>query len=234
MWRHLASNALTLLIVATFLLGGVILWGQREYGAAGPLEEQICLRVERGSTVSRVSRALEADGAIRSGMLLRLGMEYTDLTDRLKAGSYLVPAQSSAKEIADIITRGGASTCGTEIVYRIGVTRLSNLVRALDPASNAYVEKAKFDPASEAPPPEYLAVRERADTRYRIAIAEGVTSWQIVEGLKQISLLQGAISAFMPDSAKPKPPASSGGDDELAEMKAQMAAMQKKLDELSK
>ncbi|WP_298675094.1 endolytic transglycosylase MltG [uncultured Lentibacter sp.] len=195
MWRHLASNALTLLIVATFLLGGVILWGQREYGAAGPLEEQICLRVERGSTVSRVSRALEADGAIRSGMLLRLGMEYTDLTDRLKAGSYLVPAQSSAKEIADIITRGGASTCGTEIVYRIGVTRLSNLVRALDPASNAYVEKAKFDPASEAPPPEYLAVRERADTRYRIAIAEGVTSWQIVEGLKQISLLQGAISA---------------------------------------
>ncbi len=49
-----------------------------------------------------------------------------------------------------------------------------------------------------------------------------------------MAMLQGAISAFMPDSAKPKPPASSGGDDELAEMKAQMAAMQKKLDELSK
>ena len=45
MWRHIASNALTMLIVAIFLLGGLILWGQTEYSAEGPLEEQICLRV---------------------------------------------------------------------------------------------------------------------------------------------------------------------------------------------
>ena len=194
MWRHIASNALTMLIVAIFLLGGLILWGQTEYSAEGPLEEQICLRVERGSNVSRVSKTLEDQGAITSGMLLRVGMDYADLTGDLKAGSYLVPAKSTMKDIADIITRGGASTCGTEIVYRIGVTQLSNLVRELDPATSTYIEKAKFDPAAEEAPAEYLDVRDRADTRFRIAVAEGVTSWQIVEGLKRISLLEGDIS----------------------------------------
>ena len=194
MWRHIASNALTMLIVAIFLLGGLILWGQTEYSAEGPLEEQICLRVERGSNLSRVSKTLEDQGAITSGMLLRVGMDYADLTGDLKAGSYLVPAKSTMKDIADIITRGGASTCGTEIVYRIGVTQLSNLVRELDPATSTYIEKAKFDPAAEEAPAEYLDVRDRADTRFRIAVAEGVTSWQIVEGLKRISLLEGDIS----------------------------------------
>lgn len=193
MWRHIASNALTMLIVGVFLLGGVIIWGQSAYQAEGPLEERICLRVERGSNVSRVSRSLEEDGAISSGLLMRVGMDYAGQTSQLKAGSYLVPEGASMAEIAEIITRGGASTCGTEVVYRIGVTRLSNIVRELDPATGRFEEKAEFDPTNEEPPAEYTAVRDQADTRYRIALAEGATSWQVVEGLKQISLLEGEI-----------------------------------------
>jgi len=226
MWRHIASNALTLLIVLTFLVGGVILWGQSEYAAEGPLDEQICLRVERGSNMSRVSESLEKQGAISSGMLLRVGMDYAGLASKLKAGSYLVPAKSSPKEIADIITRGGASTCGTEIVYRIGVTQLSNLVRELDPATSTYVEKAKFDPASEEAPAEYVAVRDRADTRFRIAIAEGVTSWQIVEGLKRISMLEGEIAAVPAEgSLAPQSYEVSKGDKREA-LLAEMASRQ--------
>ncbi len=193
MWRHIASNALTMLIVGVFLLGGVIIWGQSAYQAEGPLEERICLRVERGSNVSRVSRSLEEDGAISSGLLMRVGMDYAGQTSQLKAGSYLVPEGASMAEIAEIITRGGASTCGTEVVYRIGVTRLSNIVRELDPATGRFEEKAEFDPTNEEPPAEYTAVRDQADTRYSIALAEGATSWQVVEGLKQISLLEGEI-----------------------------------------
>ena len=67
MWRHIASNAITLLIVIVFLLGGVILWGQSQYRAEGPLESAICLQVERGSNMSRVSQSLESKGAITNG-----------------------------------------------------------------------------------------------------------------------------------------------------------------------
>ena len=226
MWRHIASNALTMLIVAIFLLGGLILWGQTEYSAEGPLEEQICLRVERGSNVSRVSKTLEDQGAITSGMLLRVGMDYADLTGDLKAGSYLVPAKSTMKDIADIITRGGASTCGTEIVYRIGVTQLSNLVRELDPATSTHIEKAKFDPAAEEAPAEYLDVRDRADTRFRIAVAEGVTSWQIVEGLKRISLLEGDISEVPAEGSLAPQSYEVKKGDKREELLAEMAERQ--------
>ena len=49
MWRHIASNAVTFLIVALFLLGGVVLWGRAEYSAQGPLSQAICLQVKPGS-----------------------------------------------------------------------------------------------------------------------------------------------------------------------------------------
>ena len=194
MWRHIASNAITLLLVIIFLAGGVILWGREQYSAKGPLASQICLKVDRGSTMTRVSRELETEGAVRSGTIFRLGAEYTDKTDRLKAGSYLLPEGASMADITDIITKGGASTCGTEVVYRIGVTASSVQARELDAASGTYVETAEFVPGSDAPD-SFTKARSDAGTRFRIAIAEGVTSWQIVEGLKAVDVLDGAAPA---------------------------------------
>ena len=58
MWRHIASNALTFLVVAAFLVAGVIVWGQQQFRAEGPLDQAICLRVESGSNMTRVSEDL--------------------------------------------------------------------------------------------------------------------------------------------------------------------------------
>ncbi len=201
MWRHIASNALTFLVVLVFLVGGVILWGQSEYSAQGPLEEPICLRVERGSNMRAVSRELENEGAITNGTIFRVGADYTNKNSLLKAGSWLVPEGASMAEITDIVTRGGASTCGTEVVYRIGVTDSEIEVRELDPATSRYVEKAAFTPGVEDIPEAYETVRDQMDTRYRIAVAEGVTSWQIVEGLKAVDVLEGEVDEAPPEGS---------------------------------
>jgi len=201
MWRHIASNALTFLVVLVFLVGGVILWGQSEYSAQGPLEEPICLRVERGSNMRAVSRELENEGAITNGTIFRVGADYTNKNSLLKAGSWLVPEGASMAEITDIVTRGGASTCGTEVVYRIGVTDSEIEVRELDPATSRYVEKAAFTPGVEDIPEAYETVRDQMDTRYRIAVAEGVTSWQIVEGLKAVDVLEGEVDETPPEGS---------------------------------
>lgn len=195
MWRHIASNAVTFLIVALFLLGGMILWGQGQYRNAGPLDQAICLKVERGSNMGTVSRDLDAEGAVSSAAIFRIGADYEDKTGSLKAGSFLVPENASMEEIVSIITRGGASTCGTEVVYRIGVTRATVQVRQLDPATNRFVEKASFNPAEEEAPQIYTQLRSESDTRYRIALAEGVTSWQVIEELKSVDLLEGDLDA---------------------------------------
>ncbi len=195
MWRHIASNLLTLLVVMVFLLGGIILWGQSQYTATGPLKDAICLRVPPGTTMRGVSRDLESEGAVTSGTIFRVGADYAGREDDLKAGSWLIPEGASMAEITDLVTRGGASTCGTEVVWRIGVTDTETLVRVLDPATAEFVERARFDPAQEEALPEiYVTMRDRADTRYRIAFAEGITSWQAVEGLKAVDVLTGEVT----------------------------------------
>jgi UPF0755 protein len=144
--------------------------------------------------MTRVSEDLEGRGAVSNAMLYRVGTDYIGKTGDLKAGSFLVPAHASMEEIADIVTRGGASTCGTEIVYRIGVTRQSVLVRELDPQTQKFVEIASYNPVEGEVPAEFTRVRAEPDTRYRISIAEGVTSWQGVEGLKSVDLLSGEVA----------------------------------------
>ncbi len=199
MWRSLASNMLTFLVVGLFLLVGVVIWGQSQYTAQGPLEDAICLRVERGSNMGAVSRELEAQGAVRDGLIFRLGADYTEKSQQLKAGSFLIQPGASMEEIVDQVTRGGASTCGTEIVYRVGVTQTEARVRELNPSTNEFVELVAFDPTAEDAPDVFAEKRAQPDTRYRIALAEGVTSWQVVQALKAMDMLTGEVAEVPPE-----------------------------------
>ncbi|SMX42110.1 endolytic transglycosylase MltG [Actibacterium lipolyticum] len=205
MWRNLASNALTLFIALLLLAGGMVIWGKGEFTNPGPLEQAICLRVESGSNMRRVSNELADQGAISSPGIFRAGADYTDKASQLKAGSYLVEPGASMESIIDTITRSGRSTCGTEVNFRIGVLSAKLQVRELDPATNRYVEVVAFEPGVEEVPAEYTAVTSESDTRYRVTLAEGVTSWQVVEELKEAEFLTGSVEvpaegALAPDS----------------------------------
>lgn len=98
-------------------------------------------------------------------------------------------------EIVEIVTRGGASTCGSEIVYRIGVLRAQVQVRELDPVSERFVVRAEFNPGEGDFPAAYTRLRDEPGTRYRIALAEGATSWQIVDALRKAEFLTGEVAA---------------------------------------
>ena len=198
MWRNLASTALSMMVLLLVVAGGLIAWGKSQYEEQGPLAQAICLRVESGSNFSTVSEALAADGAISSPAIFRLGAEYSGKTSDLKAGSFLVPEGASMAEITDIVTRGGASSCGTEIVYRIGITDSEIQLRELDPTTQRFVTRAEFAPDAESIPADYLRLRDAAGTRFRVSIAEGATNWQIVDALGQADFLAGGVSN-MPD-----------------------------------
>ncbi|MEX0312231.1 MAG: endolytic transglycosylase MltG, partial [Tateyamaria sp.] len=193
---------------------------------AGPLTQAICVQVDRGSNFRRVSRDLEAQGAVTSGQIFRIGADYAGKTDALKAGSFLVEPGASMEEIVDVVTRGGASTCGTEVVYRIGVNRLSAQVRELDPTTNRFVERAEFQPGEEDTPAIYTEVRAAQDTRYRIALAEGVTSWQVVDALRSMDVLAGDVEEIPPEGALAPDSYEVRDGDNRANVLAQMADQQ--------
>jgi len=229
MWRNLASNLFTLLIVALVVVAGLLAWAQREYTGPGPLAEPICFRVERGDTFRKVSDALVDQGAVSSGFILRVGADYAGRTGDLKFGSYLLQPEASMEEIVEALTRSGQSTCGTEVNFRIGVTDFDVILRELDPATNRYVEIVSFDPEAEAVPDAYVQVAERPDLRFRVTVAEGTTVWQVVEGLKRAEFLTGTVEELPPEgSLAPDSYELRRGDDRIAVI-AEMRARQERI-----
>jgi UPF0755 protein len=199
MWRHIASNFLTLAVVLLALAAAIVAWGRNQFEGPGPLADAICLRVDAGSNMRKVADQLAQQGAIGSGYIFRVGADYAGRSDKLKAGSFLVTPGASMREIVQEITGDGQSTCGTEVNFRIGVTGSDVLVRELDPATNAYVEVTKFNPAEGAAPKDYTDRAARPDTRFRVTLAEGTTVWQAAEALKQADFMSGDVPKLPPE-----------------------------------
>lgn len=199
MWRGVASNALTLFIVILAALAAVIGWGRNEFVKPGPLTEPICLQIERGASLSAVSRSLEERGAITDARIFRIGADYGNMAENLKFGSYMVPAGASMADILEAITSSGKSTCGRDLNFRIGVTKSDIVLSELDLTTNAYVEVVRFDAGVTTLPPEYLEVADDPALVVRVTVAEGVTSWQVVESLKLADFLTGSLETVPPE-----------------------------------
>ncbi len=195
MVKHFAANMLTLLILAAVGVAALMLWGRSQYDNPGPLAEAICLKVERGSDMSRVADDLVDRGAVSNAFVFRTGARYENKTQQLKAGSFLVQSDASMAQIVDAVTKGGANTCGSEVIVNVGINAMRMRVRGLNPATGDLEELASINPREEGVelPPSYIEAREDSDTRYRISFAEGVTNWQIENALLSLDFLDGDI-----------------------------------------
>lgn len=194
MWKNIVSTFLTLAIVLLIAVAAAVAWAKAQYQGPGPAQVAQCVQVPRGASLTAVSKRLQEQGAISNAYIFRAGADRAGKSRELKFGSYLVPAGSSMEEIVSAITSGGPSTCGTEVIYRVGVRADSVVLRDINPETGVYEERVKYDPATEEAPAAILDAEEQVDARLRIAVAEGVTSWQVVEGLKRADFLSGDVS----------------------------------------
>ncbi len=106
MMRHVAANTLTLLILGLVLLFGLIVWGQSQFRAAGPLTAPLRFEVERGEGLSSVADKLAAAGAIGNASVFRIGARYAALEDGMRFGEYEFPAGISMEGILRAAQRG--------------------------------------------------------------------------------------------------------------------------------
>lgn len=194
MWKNIVSTFLTLAIVLLIAVAAAVAWAKAQYQGPGPAQVAQCVQVPRGASLTAVSKRLQEQGAISNAYIFRAGADRAGKSRELKFGSYLVPAGSSMEEIVSAITSGGPSTCGTEVIYRVGVRADSVVLRDINPETGVYEERVKYDPAIEEAPAAITDAEEQVDARLRIAVAEGVTSWQVVEGLKRADFLSGDVS----------------------------------------
>ncbi|AHM04735.1 protein YceG like type [Roseibacterium elongatum DSM 19469] len=200
MWKSVAANGMSFLIVALIALAGVIGWGQHQFQAEGPLEQPIFYEVPRGATLGAVSDGLEEAGAVRSAMIFRLGTEYADRAGDLRFGNYEIPARASMEEILDIVTTGGPSTFRYVATYVLRIDGTGELrLRERVPGEEALRDLAEFSYDDEIPAIYRELVESDAISVYRVAIPEGLTSWQIVEGLNRADFLSGEVAEIPPE-----------------------------------
>ena len=160
MFRHIAANALTVLIVALALLFGAIVWGQRQYAAPGPLVEPLAMEVERGEGLSSVAAKLEAGGAIRQDTIFRIAARYTKQDQGLRFGEYEIPAGASMKDILALLNRGG--NVARQVIVPEGWTSWQ-VVQMLNARDDLSGEIAGIPPEGSLAPAGYDF--QRGDTR---------------------------------------------------------------------
>lgn len=226
MWRNIASNALTLFIVLLVVVAGLIAWGRNEFVRESDLAEAVCVQVERGANLASVSRNLAERGVISDARIFRIGADYSGRAKDLKFGSYLIEPRMSMRGVLEVITTRGQSTCGEEIQYVIGVGSANAVLRELDPATNRFVEVVKFDPATTEAPAEYVTAVEKPGMRFTITVAEGATSWQIVDALKRADFMTGETGPVPPEGSLAPSSYSVARGADRKELIAQMSASQ--------
>ena len=139
-----------------------------------------------------VVQDLVNDKAISSEFVFRVGMESSGLSRKIKAGSFLVPENASMAEISKRLTESGVSNCGNQIIYRVGVTSLKIEIRDTDPNTGKMVKVGDFifDEFADEKINEFASEHS---TRFRVALAEGVSSWQVYKALSEIKFLSGKL-----------------------------------------
>ncbi|MEM0924207.1 MAG: endolytic transglycosylase MltG [Pseudomonadota bacterium] len=113
--RHIASNVLTMMIVAGLVLTAVIAFGKEQFSAQGPLAQEIVVEVPSGASLRDTSEILSGAGAIDNAFLFRLGARYSGRDQDLKAGEYRLEPGASMDEILGIIVSGRS------VQYRVTV-----------------------------------------------------------------------------------------------------------------
>lgn len=168
MMRHVAANALTLLILGLVVAFGIVTWAQRQYHEPGPLTAPVTVEVGRGEGLASVTDKLVAAGAIGNPTVFRVAARYTKLEDGLKFGEYQIPAGASMEDILRLMNRG--ANVVRQVVVPEGLTswQVVELLKARDELTG---EVAEVPPEGTLAPAGYDFQRgdARADLLARMS-----------------------------------------------------------------
>ena len=196
MWKHVASNALTIFILVAAAMAAAIGLGRSQWAGPGPLQEAAFFEVERGASLRRISQDLDEAGIVSSAPVFRIGASYTDRANDLKFGTYEIPPGSTMTQVLDILTTGGPSVLPYTVTYLVRPGGVGEYrLRERRPGAGEAVELAAFAAGDPVPEAYEALVSSEEPVTWRVAIAPGLTSWEVVEGLKGADFLEGEVAA---------------------------------------
>lgn len=132
--RNIAGNVLTILVAAGLALVIAVGYAKREFSAAGPLEEDVVVFIQKGSGLRDTSRQLALHGAIEDSLtgewLFRVGARYSSQDQGIRYGEYRIPAKASMEEILDLLVSGKSIQHKVTVAEGLSSFEIVELLRA--------------------------------------------------------------------------------------------------------
>ena len=189
--RHLAANGMTLLIVILGAAAAALLWGQREFEAAGPLQAPRVVEIPAGANLEIAAARLHEAGAIGSELVFRMGARLRGDDARLKRGCFDIPAGASMGAVLDRVTSAGESQACFMATFVANSQGVDVRVEDAAAAGGARLERLDLRAGVEAVEERQ---RQSGAVALRISVAEGLTVRQVVSALQAVPFLTGDIA----------------------------------------
>ncbi|HEV2000350.1 MAG TPA: endolytic transglycosylase MltG, partial [Xanthobacteraceae bacterium] len=111
--RHpivVVGNAIFTLVVLVIIGGGAGLYmGKRKFDAAGPLDRERTVMIQRGQGIRDIAEQLRREGVIDQPLWFVTGATLMRVTDELKAGEYLFERNASMRDVLALLVEGRSS-----------------------------------------------------------------------------------------------------------------------------
>ena len=171
MIRHIASNAITLLILAMTMAGGVIAWGASQMDRPGSFGQDTGFEVKAGDRLKTVSERLAEEGLISSGVIFRIAARSSGDDKKLKFGEYEIPGYASMNDVLDLLTSGRALSYQVTVPEGLTSFQVVTLLNE-EPLLNGDI--AEIPPEGSLAPNTYLISKgdNRASLIRRMTLAQ--------------------------------------------------------------
>ena len=120
----------SIIVTALVLASACVVYMVNKVPPNGPVEGTI-FTVEQGENLQSIAERLEESDLIRSGLFLRAVSRFRNTETSFQAGSYMVPAGSSALSVHNVLVSG------TEVLHRVTIPEgwtISRISKVLDGA----------------------------------------------------------------------------------------------------
>lgn len=100
------NGILTLLVLGMIVVGGGFFWGATQFYQEGSVKQDTNFLVEKGSRLASIAERLEEQGLISNKLIFQAGGWALKKQTEIKAGEFVLKANSSMSDILKEITEG--------------------------------------------------------------------------------------------------------------------------------
>lgn len=103
---RLAEGIVLVVVVLTFVAGGIAAWFWHEFNAAGPLRDETVVVIPKGAGMNGIAKVLADAGVIDNPFVFKLGARLTADGQALHAGEFKFPTAVSPRGAMRVLVEG--------------------------------------------------------------------------------------------------------------------------------